>query len=215
MALQATPLVLSGTGAGAAAEAASTEPQPFKWSAYDVLPSCCTVAATLSCVRCLLAGLLVITATGCGSADNAAQQPVPISSPTPALTNLATPTLSPTATPSSTATGTAIYVTASGLECYTTLSADIEYEPGMVDEGEFEGFSTFEEAVTDWWENGPGKYSSPNEPLTQSFMEGNKAGFRDKHGNTQLHLYGEQIINGLWAISRAELCDNPSTYIPH
>lgn len=165
-------------------------------------------------MRPILAVLLAI-AVGCASGADTAQRPDPTSSPTPALTNLATPTLTPTATPSSTATGTAIYVTASGLECYTELTADIQYEPGMVDEGEFEGFSTFEEAVTDWWENGPGKYSSPNEPLTQSFMEGNKAGFRDKHGNTQLHLYGEQIINSFWAISRAEFCHNPSTYIPH
>ncbi|WP_419846952.1 hypothetical protein [Candidatus Poriferisocius sp.] len=106
-------------------------------------------------------------------------------------------------------------MTAKGLECYSEMSADVDYGPGMVDEGEFEGFSTFGEAVSDWWENGPGKCNSPNEPLTLSSMDGSKAGFRDKQGNTQLHLYGEQIINGQWAISRAEVCHNPSTYIPH
>ena len=165
-------------------------------------------------MRPLLSVLLAI-AVGCSSGADTAQRPDHTSSPTPALTNLATPTLAPTAPPTPPATETAVYVTASGLECYTEMSADVEYEPGMVDEGEFEGFSTFEEAVTDWWENGPGKYKSPNEPLTLSSIEGNKAGFRDKHGNTQLNLYGEQIINDLWAISRAEVCDNPSTYIPH
>ncbi len=158
--------------------------------------------------------VLVVIAVSCGSGADTAQLPDPTSTPTPPLTSLVTPTLAPTATPSSTATGTAVYVTASGLECYTEMTADVEYEPGMVDEGEFEGFPTFEEAVADWWENGPGKYNSPNEPLTQSSMEANKAGFRDKRGNIQLHLYGEQFINGLWAISRVEFCHNPSTYIP-
>lgn len=165
-------------------------------------------------MRPILAVLLAI-AVGCASGADTAQRPDPTSSPTPVLNNLSPPTLAPTAPPSPTATRAAIFVTASGLECYTEMSADTYYEPGMVDEGEFEGFSTFEEAFTDWWENGPGKYNSPNEPLTQSFLEGNKAGYRDKHGNIQLHLYGEEIINGLWAISRAEFCHNPSTYIPH
>ncbi len=159
--------------------------------------------------------VLVVIAVSCGSGADTAQRPDSTSTPTPALTNLATPTLAPTAPPTPPATETAVFVTASGLECYTEMTADVEYEPGMVDEGEFEGFPTFEEAVADWWENGPGKYNSPNEPLTQSSMEANKAGFRDKHGNTQLLLYGEQIINSLWAISRAEVCWSPSTYIPH
>ncbi|WP_419923946.1 hypothetical protein [Candidatus Poriferisocius sp.] len=159
-------------------------------------------------MRHLLAALLAI-AVGCGNATETAHQAEPIPSPTPAHTIPATPPPAPTASSSPTATETAVYETASGLECYTKLSADVQYEHGMaVAEEDVEGFSTLGEAVSDWWENRPDRYRDPDDPLTRSPEEANTVAFRDERGNAQLLLHGEQFSKGVWAVGRAEFCSS-------
>ena len=162
----------------------------------------------------LLAALLAVVIS-CDSTTDTARQAEPSPLPTLALTIAATPSPTPalTASLSPTATEPVVYETPSGLACYSELSADIQYEHGLgVPLEDIAGFATFEEAVSEWWENRPDRYRDPDAPLTRSPVEDNKAVFRDERGNAQLLLHGERYSNGVWTVGRAEFCHEPPTH---
>ena len=101
------------------------------------------------------------------------------------------------------------------MECYTDMASAIRYEHGLgVALEDVVGFSTLEEAVSDWWEHRPDRFRDPEEPLTRSPIEDNKVAFRDERGNAQLLLLGEEFGNGLWAVGYAENCYVPPTFMP-
>lgn len=166
-------------------------------------------------VRSLLAVLLVVAA-GCGSTTETAHQSDVIASPTPVHANPVSPTLDLTESPSPIATKEVIYETQSGLACYTDTVAHhlTGHGPNVPEADGVEGFSTLEEAVSGWWERRPDRFRNPEEPLFRSPIDGSVVAFRDRNGNAQLLLYGEQVVNGVWIIASAENCFIPPSYIP-
>ena len=139
----------------------------------------------------------------------------PAASTTPTLTSTADPTSAPTPTyptpaPTPTSGEPLVHETSSGLACDTDLYADTIYEPNFVaGEGEPEGFVTFEEAVSGWWENRPDRYRDGKDPLFRDAIDNTKVAFRNREGHARLQLYGQQASNGLWNIGRAEFCHAP------
>ena len=100
-----------------------------------------------------------------------------------------------------------LLVTTSGLACSTPSVAHDLYEYGHdVSEQETEGFHTLEDAVLYWWENRPDMFRNAEDPLIRSPAEGSRVAFRDKDGNAQVLLYGEQASNGVWNVASAEYC---------
>lgn len=95
------------------------------------------------------------------------------------------------------------------------MASAIQYEHGLgVALEDVVGFSTLDEAVSDWWVNRPDRFRNPEEPLTRSPAEDNKVAFRDEHGNAQLLLLGEKFDNGVWTVGYAENCYVPPTFMP-
>lgn len=122
------------------------------------------------------------------------------------------PTTEQTPAPTPTSSEPLAFETSSGLACATEQWADTIHEPNFAaDGGEEEGFATFEEAVSDWWNsNMPNHYRRAEDHLFQDAIgDSAKVAFRNKDGHARLQLYGKQESNGLWNISRTESCHAP------